>query len=125
MKICPQGDIIDTECSFLCRHVFCKRKVTMNFISLSVALPHHVTNPVFVKPPFCNQIGFGGMKCTCGVKLTLFDPQPIFGRKDGLLKFSLCTECFTVQCYNLMGNNSRYKIYFPCCVSNLVAVISI
>ena len=86
MKICPQGDVIDTECSFLCRHVFCKRKVTMNFISLSVALPHHVTNPVFVKPPFCNQIGFGGMKCTCGVKSTLFDPPTNFWKKGGFTK---------------------------------------
>ena len=99
----------------------------MNFISLSVALPHHVTNPVFVKPLFCNQIGFGGMKCSLlvGLNRLYLIPQPIFGRKDGLLKFSLCTECFTVQCYNLMANNSRHKIYFPCCVSNLVAVISI
>ena len=60
MKVCPQGGIIDRECLFLCRHVFCKRKVTMNFISISVALPDHVTNPVFVKPPFAIKLGLGG-----------------------------------------------------------------
>ena len=38
-------------------------------------------------------------------------PQPNFGRKEGLLKFSVGAKCFTLQCYNLMANNSRHKIY--------------
>ena len=87
----------------------------------------HITLPIqfLWNPPFAIKLGLGGWNVLVGLNRLYLIPQPIFGRKEGLLKFSLCTECFTVQCYNLMANNSRHKIYFPCCVSNLVAVISI
>ena len=79
----------------------------------------------FCEPSFAFQLGLGGWNVLVGLNRLYLIPQPIFGRKEGLLKFSLCTECFTVQCYNLTANNSRHKIYFPCCVSNLVVVILI
>ena len=97
MKICPQGGIVDTECLFLCRHVFCKRKVTMNFISISVALPQYGTNPVFCEtPPFAIKFDLRGWNVLVGLNRLYLIHQPNFGRKEVLLKFSLFAECFTV-----------------------------
>ena len=78
---------------------------------------HHVTNSVLVKPLFALELGLGGMKHSWEVIWILFHPSTNFRtKKRVLLKFSLCAECFTMQCCNLIAKNSRHKLYFPCCV---------
>ena len=82
----------------------------------------HITLPIQFSwnPPFAIKLGLGGWNVLVALNRLYLIPQPNFGRKEGLQKFSLCTECFTVQCYNLMANDSRHKIYFPCCVTILL-----